>query len=359
MPTDRDPQDRQKDPRDTAPSGPGVGEGAGSAGGSDGASGVSAWEHFESQLGRAAAAGVSAPGLPATVLLQGESGSGKSRAARALHDGSPRSSGPFVNVHLAGLAESLIEAELFGHTAGAFTGASGERAGRFQSASGGTIVLDAIETLAAPLQVKLLRVLQERVVEPLGSETPVPVDARVVATSARNLRGLVEAGEFREDLYFRLAVITLEVPPLRVRAGEEDFAGLCEGMGERVAERVRVPWRGLTPEALSLLAEHPWPGNFRELENALERVLVLGQGELPVQPEELAFLREVLAGRAAEVAAEAIASGVGLEELDAAMIDEALRIERGNLAAAARRVGLTRRAFDYRRKRLEKEKDND
>jgi transcriptional regulator with PAS, ATPase and Fis domain len=310
-----------------------------------------AWSAFEADLERVAASGVAAPAVPATVLLTGESGSGKSRAARRLHDASPRAAGPFVAVQLAALASSLIEAELFGHEAGAFTGASGARLGRFELASGGTLVLEGVETLALDLQVKLLRVLQERIVEPLGAESGRSVDVRVIATTARDLRGAVEAGAFREDLYYRLAVVPLSVPPLRVRAGGPDFRDLCASLVADVAVRLGVASRTLSPEALGALAAHPWPGNFRELENALERALVLGGTAGALEAEHFEFLGETIRGRASELAQHALASGVGLEELDAAVLAAALEESRGNVAAAARRVGLSRRAFDYRQKR--------
>lgn len=311
----------------------------------------SAWSSFEADLRRVAVSGVAGPAVPATVLLTGESGSGKSRAARQLHEGSPRAAGPFVAVQLAALASSLIEAELFGHEAGAFTGASGARLGRFELANGGTLVLEGVETLALDLQVKLLRVLQERVVEPVGAESGRPVDVRVIATTARDLRGAVEEGAFREDLYYRLAVVPLSVPPLRVRANGADFQALCVGLVDEVAARLGVPARALTPGAVEVLAAHPWPGNFRELENALERALVLGGAADGLEPEHFDFLQETVRGRASELARQALASGVQLEELDAAVLAAALEESRGNVAAAARRVGLSRRAFDYRQKR--------
>ncbi|MEM6671866.1 MAG: sigma 54-interacting transcriptional regulator [Planctomycetota bacterium] len=313
---------------------------------------ASHWSAFLASLDRIAAAGAQSPTAPTTVLLQGESGAGKSWAARRLHDRSPRSEGPFIDLHLAGLAPTLLEAELFGHAEGAFTGAARARSGRFERADGGTIVLESIETLDLSLQVKLLRVLQERVVEPLGAETPVPIDVRVVATTARDLRTAVEEGAFREDLYFRLAVVALDVPPLRARAAAPGFDDLCRAVIERVAARSGAAARPLSGDALAALAAHPWPGNLRELENALERVSVLGPTEAPVTAQELAFLSEPLRGRAEELAAEALASGVEIDALDGALLDEALRLERGNVSAAARRIGLSRRAFDYRRKRL-------
>ena len=315
-------------------------------------SGPDPWPLFEDRLGRVATSAGGPGAEPATVLITGESGSGKSRAARTLHDLSGRREGPFVTVHLAGLAATLLEAELFGHEAGAFTGAGAARQGRFVRANGGTIVLEAIETLDLSLQVKLLRVLQERVVEPLGSEGFEEVDVQVIATTAKDLRQAVEEGAFREDLYYRLAVVPLQVPPLRARTLSADFSAVCEGLMGEVSGRIGVPARPLGPGALAALAAHPWPGTFRELENALERVLVLGEASTPVEVEEVAFLSEGLRGRADEIAREALAAGVGLEELDAALIEAALEQEGGNVSAAARCVKLSRRAFDYRRKKL-------
>ena len=184
---------------------------------------------FEAQLRRVA-------GSAATVLLAGESGSGKSRAALELHRASDRAAGPFVEVDVSALSPTLVEAELFGHEEGAFTGAHRARRGRFQRADGGTLVLDSIENLAPEQQVKLLRVLQERIVEPLGG-APEEVDVRLVATTAGDLRARVERGEFREDLYYRVAVVTLDVPPLRLRLGELPL--LVEVLGEAVAARAR------------------------------------------------------------------------------------------------------------------------
>ena len=328
-----------------------------------GAEGPGHWEEFEAKLARVAAsvaAPSTAPGTgstlgaaPATVLLTGESGSGKSRAARRFHDLSGRRAGPFVTVHLAGLASTLLEGELFGHEAGAFTGAVGAREGRFVRASGGTIVLEAIETLALDLQVKLLRVLQERVVEPLGSEEFHEVDVQVIATTAKDLRLAVDEGRFREDLYYRLAVVPIEVPPLRTRTGGPGFAAACEGLLVAIAYRAMVPIRSISKEALAVLAAHPWPGNFRELENAIERILVLGASSDSITIDEVAFLAEGLRGRAEEIAQEALSSGVGLEDLESAIMSAALAQEKGNVSAAARCIGLSRRAFSYRLKKLD------
>lgn len=289
-------------------------------------------------------------GSTATVLLTGESGSGKSHAAAELHRRGPRAAGPLVRVDVSALSPTLLEAELFGHAEGAYTGASRARRGRFERAEGGTLVLDGVENLPLEHQVKLLRVLQERVVEPLGGD-PVPVDVRVIATSAADLRERVEAGGFREDLYYRLAVVTLEVPPLRARL--EDLPPLVERFVAAAAERARVPARRFGEAALERLAAHAWPGNLRELENAVERVLVLrGEGDGEVRPEELEFLGEHAEDEVHRLARLALAGGIELEALEAAMIQEAVEEQRGNLSAAARRVGLSRRALEYRLNRL-------
>ena len=226
-----------------------------------------AFRAFRDELVRVAAS-------DATVLLRGESGVGKGLAATALHHASPRAGAPLVTVHLGALSETLVESELFGHEKGAFTDAHQARSGAFRRAEGGTLVLDDVDLLPPLAQVKLLRVLQERVVEPLGAEAPVPIDVRVVATTTRDLARLVEDGEFRADLYFRLDVVPLEVPPLRARLS--DLPALAEALAGRIAQRLSVAARPLSAMALERLRAHGWPGNVRELENALERVLVLG-----------------------------------------------------------------------------------
>ena len=287
----------------------------------------------------------------ATVLLWGEGGTGKGHAAAALHHLSPRSGGPFVATSLAALAPTLIEAELFGHEEGAFTGAARARLGRFRQAEGGTLVLDDVDALPLELQGKLLRVLQERLVEPVGAERPVPIDVRVVATSSRNLRELVAAGQFRSDLYWRLAVVELELPPLRARS--EDVPELARRRLAALCRERGVPARELSPQAEATLAAHPWPGNVRELENTLERVLAFAPAACgPIEAGELEFLSLALAGQAQDVAQRALSHGLSLEGVERALIEGALREQRGNVAAAARQLGLTRRAFDYRVSRL-------
>jgi len=285
-----------------------------------------------------------------TVLLTGESGTGKSRAAERLHAWSPRSAGPLVAVSLVATSSTLIEATLFGHERGAFTDAHKSRLGIFRRASGGTVVLDDIEHLPLDTQVKLLRVLQERVVDPLGAEAAVPVDVRVIATCGTPLERVVTAGRFREDLYYRLAVLPLELPPLRLRL--DDLEPLCSELITNVAARVGVAARPLATDALARLRAHPWPGNVRELENALERVLVLGSGPESathaIAAEELAFLEQGTLGVADELARSALSLGLTVDAVARAMMERSLREHRGNVSAAARSVGLTRRAFDYR-----------
>lgn len=302
---------------------------------------------FRAALDRAA-------GSQATLLLQGESGTGKSAAARYVHARSARSAGPLVSVALAALPESLIEAELFGHEQGAFTDARRARVGRIRAAHGGTLVLEDVDLLPKPLQVKLLRVLQERVVEPLGSEQPVAVDVRIVATAAPGLLELVGRRAFRDDLYWRLAVVALELPPLRSRGG--DLPTLCAALLPACAARVGLPARALSADALEHLARHSWPGNVRELENALERALVLAprnggreEGGVPaLDARAFEFVGATQAQDLADLARAVLARGVTLAELERAVLARALEEQRGNASAAARQVGLTRRAFEYR-----------
>jgi two-component system response regulator PilR (NtrC family) len=301
-----------------------------------------AQRRFEAELAAAAKS-------DATVLLVGEGGTGKTRAARLLHELGARGRAPLVLTHLSSLSPTLIESELFGHEAGAFTGAARSRPGAFRRANCGTIVLDDVDLLPAPLQVKLLRVLQERVVEPVGADVPVPIDVRVVATTNADLPRLVQAGRFREDLWFRIAVVVVQVPPLRARLDElPELVRAC--LATRAA-RIGVAARRVEGEALERLARHPWPGNVRELENALERVCALGTPGTAVAPQEFDFLGEGLQGEERRIAKLAIAAGVSSSDLELAMIQEALEQQRGNVSAAARSVGLTRRAFEYRLER--------
>src|SRR6202008_2491190 len=212
---------------------------------------------------------------PTTVLITGESGTGKELVARAIHARSERKSQPFVAVNVAAIPEALVESELFGHEKGAFTGAHAKKLGRFEMAHGGTVFLDEIGTLRLDLQAKLLRVLQEREIERLGGVRPVPVDVRILAATNVNLRSAVRARAFREDLYYRLNVAPIHVPPLRER--REDIPALVEHFVRKIARECNRDVRGVSTGALEVLARYDWPGNVRELENVLHRAVVLAR----------------------------------------------------------------------------------
>ncbi|HEY2933077.1 MAG TPA: sigma 54-interacting transcriptional regulator [Acidobacteriota bacterium] len=219
-----------------------------------------------------------------TVLVRGESGTGKELVARAIHQNSPRCDKPFVAINCAALTETLLESELFGHEKGSFTGAIAQKKGRLEIAEGGTLFLDEISEIATPLQAKLLRALQEREFERVGGTRPIRVDMRVIAASNREMEEMVRDGLFRQDLYFRLNVVSLTVPPLRDR--REDIPLLAGYFVEKYSSRTKRRVKGITPKAGELLKRYEWPGNVRELENAIERAVVLGSGEL-ILPEDL------------------------------------------------------------------------
>jgi DNA-binding NtrC family response regulator len=267
-----------------------------------------------------------------TVLLLGESGSGKERLARLLHEQSSRQAGPFVALNCAAVPEALLESELFGHARGAFTGAVGDRPGLFEAARGGTMLLDELGELPLPMQAKLLRVLQEREVRRLGENKTRPVDARVVAATHRDLAAEVKAGRFREDLYFRLKVIELKVPPLRSR--REDIAPLARMALDEATARARLPHRELSPETLRVLMAYPWPGNVRELFNAMERAAVLAASRR-VEPSDLPEELQRPGRRAT-----ASAAGQTLEALEREAILAALEAEGGNRARTALQLGI-------------------
>jgi len=214
---------------------------------------------------------------PTTVLLTGESGTGKEVVARFVHRSSPRSTGPFVAVNCAALTETLLESELFGHEKGAFTGATQSRQGRFELADGGTLFLDEIGEMGRNLQSKLLRVLQERSFERVGGTRTLTVDVRVVAATNRDLEAAMEENEFRDDLYYRLNVFPIEIPPLRERP--RDILPLARFFLDRVSSRMGKPLKGIAPEAEQLLLSYPWPGNIRELQNIMERAVIVSRGD--------------------------------------------------------------------------------
>jgi two-component system NtrC family response regulator len=280
----------------------------------------------------------------ATVLIRGESGTGKELIARALHYASPRAAGPLVKVNCAALAESLLEAELFGHEKGAFTGAVASRKGRFELADGGSIFLDEIGDLPPHLQVKLLRVLQEREFERVGSSRPIKVDVRLLAATHRNLEALVREGRFREDLYYRINVVTIALPPLRER--REDLPPLIEHFLRVFAGKNGKTVRGLTREAREALLRYDYPGNIRELENLMERAVVLTRDDV-IGVEDLPLALEAPAPTSGEDAG-LIAAVEGLERR---MIREALAEADGTQTRAAELLGISERVLRYKLKK--------
>jgi DNA-binding NtrC family response regulator len=271
--------------------------------------------------------------VDSTVLLLGESGVGKERLARTIHAESARAGGPFVAVNLGAVPETLMESEIFGHAKGAFTGATADRPGLFEAAHGGTLLLDEIGELPLPMQVKLLRVLQERSVRRVGENRDRPVDARVIAATNRDLGAEVAAGRFRQDLYYRLRVIELKIPPLRER--KEDLLALARLFVAEQARRLGRKISGLTPDALAKIIRYPWPGNVRELENAIERAVVLARGER-VEEEDLPD--EV---RAAQAAPPSPGAGTRpLDEVEREHILAAVASANGNKTRAAQELGI-------------------
>jgi len=275
--------------------------------------------------------------LETTVLIQGETGTGKELVARAIHDASARAGRPFVVVDCAALPETLFESELFGHERGAFTGAFAARRGLLEMSAGGTCLLDEIGELTTPLQAKLLRTLQERTIRRVGGNDPIPVDVRVVAATNRDLRKLAAEGEFRDDLYYRLNVVTITVPPLRERSS--DIPLLAQHFLETFAHRTERPVKRLAPEALALLAAYHWPGNVRELENVIERAVALSSSETLLPDDFPPHLRE--AGRAPRLPA----AGMTLEEVKRWYLNKVLEEAGGNKLRAAELLGIDRRTL--------------
>ena len=283
----------------------------------------------------------------ATVLLGGESGVGKDLIARAIHEHSHRASGPFVKINSTAIPENLLESELFGYEKGAFTGAASSKPGKFELADKGTLFLDEIGDVPPATQVKLLRVLQEREFERLGGTKTLKVDVRLIAATNRDLRAALEQGAFREDLYYRLNVVAIDIPPLRER--KEDIPALASFFLERVARESGKPVQGITPQALKLLMEFHWPGNARELENIIQRGVALSSGTmLDVADIHL----DTSPPRTPAGVAPVLPEGMALEQWEDEIIREALRRANGNKSQAARTLGLSRNALRYRLSKL-------
>jgi two-component system response regulator FlrC len=278
-----------------------------------------------------------------TVLLNGESGTGKEVLARFIHGHSKRSSGPFVAVNCAAIPEQMLEALLFGYEKGAFTGAQARSVGKFAQANGGTLLLDEITEMDLSLQAKLLRVLQEREVEPLGASKPVSLDVRVVATSNRDLEQAVQDGVFREDLYYRLSVFPLRIPPLRERPG--DIAALVQ----LTIATGSTQQRSLAPEALARLEAYAWPGNVRELQNVMQRALLMADRATRIESHHVVLddAKAALSREAGPAAAGASLAGELWEE-EARRIVTALELHRGMRRQAAEQLGISDRTLRYK-----------
>jgi len=327
--------------------------------------------HFDRQnmIGRSAAmtrlidtASQVAPS-EATILITGESGTGKGMIAGLIHTNSPRRNGPLIRFNCAAIAETLLESELFGHEKGAFTGADRRKEGKFRQADGGSLFLDEVSEMSLGMQVKLLNVLQDREFTRVGGEEVLHIDVRLIAATNRDLIREVEAGRFREDLFYRLNVVTLNVPPLRERL--EDVPLLAQAFLQRFAEKNRKTIKGFTPQAMDRLLRHPWPGNVRELMNAVERGVVLARGEyldetefslLPVERGSVRVapvgagqgegLTQTAGAPAVTGATASIPGGnTSLESVERETIMKTLEAAGGNKSEAARRLGITRRTL--------------
>jgi DNA-binding NtrC family response regulator len=279
-----------------------------------------------------------------TVLLGGESGVGKDLIARAIHQHSNRTSGPFIKINSTAIPENLLESELFGYEKGAFSGATSSKPGKFELADKGTLFLDEIGDVPPAIQVKLLRVLQEREFERLGGTKTLKVDVRLIAATNRDLRAALEDGTFREDLYYRLNVVAIDIPPLRDH--KEDVPALANFFLEKFARESGKPIRGITPAAMNLLLGFHWPGNVRELENIIERGVTLSTGStLDVSDIHL----DAPSPRATPAGSSPVLPvGMTLDQWEDEAIREALRQANGNKSQAARALGLSRNALRYR-----------
>jgi two-component system NtrC family response regulator len=270
-----------------------------------------------------------------TVLISGESGTGKELVARAIHANSPRRKRPFVAINCGAIPENLVESELFGHEKGAFTGAHTQRKGRLELADGGTVFLDEVAELSAPIQVKLLRVLQDRLLERVGGRELIPLDVRILAATNRDIKRATQEGKFREDLYYRLAVVNIGIPPLRERL--EDMRALAIRFLERFSAEYRVRVRRFSADALAALHAYQWPGNVRELENRIKRAVIMAEGRM-ITAEDLELTKDL-----AQQPTQSIKAA--RHEVERRVMITALQRYRGNISRAAKAVQISRPAF--------------
>ena len=288
-----------------------------------------------------------AAGSRASILIQGESGTGKELVARAIHAASPRGEGPFVAVNCAALSESLMESELFGHEKGAFTGADRLRKGRFEQSDRGTLFIDEVSEIPPSAQVKLLRVLQERTFERVGGNDPIQVDARMIAATNRDLESMVRGGDFREDLFYRLNVVTVDLPPLRERKG--DIPALVDHFLKRFADENGKEIQGVSREAMDLLMRHTYPGNVREIQNVIERAVVMARADTVTRSDLPATVSG--SGEDGPVAEAGASLPKQVEALEKVSIRRALEESGGVQSRAAKALGLTERNLRYKLKK--------
>jgi two-component system response regulator HydG len=282
-------------------------------------------------------------------LILGESGTGKELVANAIHQNSKRKNNPFIKVNCAALPETLLESELFGHEKGAFTGAAMQKKGRFAHAHTGTIFLDEIAEMSPGTQVKILRVLQEQEFEPLGSSKPLKVDIRIIAATNRVLEDEIENGNFREDLYYRLNVVSIKIPLLRER--KDDILLLADYFLKKYSDKNKKMIKGFAPRTIDLLMRHPWPGNVRELENAVERSVILAREEV-LSPE---YLPDAIKELEKETSGDSqgFSSGQSLKEVEKQMIVRTLEETNGNRTHAAEILGISRRTLQLKLKKYD------